>query len=109
MSADSRRIPVGSINVAALSAILRVNVAGYTVAAFEAVPRYGASLGSWVCKIQQSITSTPNDFTTPISFTSSILYVGSQDLTTVDTLSFVNTTAGNSGIVDIWAIVKADN
>lgn len=109
MALDARRIYVGAINAAALNEVLYLDVATVSVASFYAVPRYGASLGAWVCKIQHQLAnSTPADFASAIQFDASTLYSLDKDMNGTDRVVFVNTTAGTSGIVDIYAIGKSD-
>lgn len=109
MALDSRRIRVGSLNVANASERLVADVQDLEIGSFYAVPRYGASLGTWACTIQHALGySTPANFDPALSFNSSSLSSTDVDLRGTGEVVFTNSVAGTSGVVDIWLLGKSD-
>lgn len=111
MPLDSQRISIGSMDCSALSRFLTVNVAPFSAGTIQAVPRNGASLGSWACSCKRSVgPGAPQAFPTALSFSSSVLTIpatNAMDLSGTDTLVLTNDTAGSSGIIDFYGMFKA--
>lgn len=108
MALDSRRVYVGNLTVTQDEQFVSVDVSAFSVASFYAVPRYGADLTSWVCKIQHgAANSTPADFASALTFGPSTLSNVDKDMYGTDRVYFTTTTAGTGGVVDIWMVGKS--
>jgi hypothetical protein len=109
MPLDARRIYVGSLTITRDEEWVAVDVSQVSVASFYAVPRYGADLTSWVCKIQHGVAnSTPADFASALTFGSGTLTNLDKDMNGTDTVYFITTTPGTGGVVDIYMVGKSD-
>jgi hypothetical protein len=109
MALDARRIYVGALTITRDEEWISVDVSQVSVASFYAVPRYGADLTSWVCKIQHGVAnSAPADFASALTFGSGALSNVDKDMNGTDTVYFTTTTAGTGGVVDIWMVGKSD-
>lgn len=109
MALNTRSVRVGSLNVANASERLVADVRDFEIGSFYAVPRYGASLGTWACTIQHALGySTPVNFDPSLSFNSAALSSIDVDLRGTAEVVFTNSVAGTSGVVDIWVLGKSD-
>lgn len=111
MSADFKQVYVGYLDCTKLGQQVVLDVSQYTTGMFQAVPRSGASYAAWVCTIKRSGGGTPSDFSSALSFTTSALTqptTDGQDLSSTGTVVFATSTVGSSGLIDIYACVKAD-
>jgi hypothetical protein len=108
LALDAQRIYAGELDCSVVSRFVTIDVRPYSVVSIQAVPRYGASLGSWDASIKRTIAGTPVAFGSAINFTSSTLNRSDIDTNGTDTLVVTNDTAGSSGLVDLYVIGKSD-
>ena len=112
MAADFTEIQVGVLDITVTGRFIDFDVRPWTAGTFEYRAPYGASIGSWSCSIKRAIgPATSQAFPTALAFTSSAIVqpaTDAADLSGTARVRFTNDTAGSSGIVEIWAIVKAD-
>lgn len=112
MGADSARVKVGFLDITALARCVVLDVSRYTAGTFQYAPQYGVNVGSWSCSIKRAVgTGAPQAFPTALAFTSSAIAqpaTDAQDLSGTDTVVFTTDTVGSAGVVDIWAMLKAD-
>lgn len=111
MAADFQSVFVGVLDITVAGRFIDFDARPWTAGTFEYRAPYGATIGSWSCSIKRAIgTATPQAFATPLAFTSSAITqptTDAQDLSGTGRVVFTTDTAGTSGVVEVWAQVKA--
>lgn len=97
----------GELDVTKVGQFVAFDVLDYTVLSVQAEPRSSTTVGAWEATVKRDAGGSPQDFSTAIKFTSSILILGEKDITGSGRITVTNSVSGTSGMVDLWIVVKA--